>query len=152
MSDVTRRTILASTAGVAASGLIKPAMAQQQPPELFGHAEGGKVTLPPLHAASEGGETLANPQPPGQRLGVAVVGVGHLTLEQIMPAFAEAKNVRCAALVSGHRAKALAIAAQYGVPEKSVYDYASFDAIKDNPDGPQRDTQLMSSRLKSGYV
>ncbi|WP_158808850.1 Gfo/Idh/MocA family protein [Beijerinckia sp. L45] len=134
MSDVTRRTILASTAGVAASGLIKPASAQDQPPALFGRADGDTVTLPPLHAASEGGETLANPQPPGKRLGVAIVGIGHLTLEQIMPAFAEAKNVRCTALVSGHRPKALAIAAQYGVPDTSVYDYASFDAIKDNPD------------------
>jgi len=38
------------------------------------------------------------------------------------------------AMQSGQSSKALAIAAQYGVPEKSVYDYASFDAIKDNPD------------------
>lgn len=135
MPDMTRRMILASTAGVAASGLVTPAAAaQEQPAQLFGRADGDKVTLPPLHAASEGGEDLANPMPPGKRLGVAVVGIGHLTLEQIMPAFAEAKNVRCTALVSGHRAKALAIAAQHGIPDKSVYDYASFDTIKDNSD------------------
>ncbi len=135
MQDPTRRSILAGTAGLAALSLGQAAAAAPEQPEaLYGKAEGGKVTLPPLHAASEGGELLANPQPPAQRLGIAVVGIGHLTLEQIMPGFAQAKAVRCTALVSGHRGKALAVAAQYGVPERSVYDYASFDAIKNNPD------------------
>ena len=132
--DPTRRTLLAATVGVAAAGLSGAAAAQEQPAPLFGQVDGGKVVLPPLHAPSEGGEILANPKPPGARLGVAVVGIGHLTLEQIMPGFAAAKNVRCAALVSGHRPKALAVAAQYGVPAKSVYDYEGFDAIRNDPD------------------
>lgn len=135
MADPTRRSILATTAGLAAMGLAPAAAADvEQPAALFGKTEGDKVTLPPLHASSEGSESLANPQPPAQRLGVAVVGIGHLTLEQIMPGFAQAKNVRCTALVSGHREKALATAAQYGIPERSIYDYASFDAIRNNPD------------------
>ena len=135
MEDPTRRSILATTAGLAALSFAAPAAAaEQQPAALYGKTEAGKIILPPLHAASEGGENLANPQPHAQRLGIAVVGIGHLTLEQIMPGFAQAKNVRCAALVSGHRDKALAVAAQYGVPERSVYDYASFDAIKNDPD------------------
>ena len=133
MSDLTRRTILAASAGVTASSLVTPAGAQQ-PAQLFGQVENGKVTLPPLHAASEGGEKLDNPMPPGKRLGVAVVGIGHLTLEQIMPGFAQAKSVRCTALVSGNRSKAQAIAAQHGVPDSGIYDYASFDSIKNNPD------------------
>ena len=36
------------------------------------------------------------------------------------------------ALVSGERDKARAIAAQYGVKESSLYDYASFDRLRDN--------------------
>ncbi len=37
------------------------------------------------------------------------------------------------ALVSGDPAKARAVAGQYGVPPQNLYDYASFDRIRDNP-------------------
>ena len=134
MTDLTRRTILAASAGVTAAGLVTPAAAQSEPPALFGSVKAGKVELPPLHGPSEGGGTIANPLPPGKRRGVAVVGIGHLALEQIIPGFGSAKRVRLAALVSGHREKALAVAAEHGVPETHVYDYKSFDAIKENPD------------------
>ncbi len=36
--------------------------------------------------------------------------------------------------MSGHRPKAEAIAAQYGVSPKAIYDYESFGALKDNKD------------------
>ena len=36
------------------------------------------------------------------------------------------------ALVSGHRDKALRIAAEYGVPENSIYSYENFDSIASN--------------------
>ena len=134
MIDLTRRKILAASAGATAAGLISPASAaDSQPPALYGSAKDGKVELPPLHGPSEGGGDIANPLPPGKRLGVAVVGIGHLSLEQIIPAFGTAERVKLTALVSGRRDKALAIAAEHGVPEKSVYDYTSFDKIKDDP-------------------
>ena len=53
---------------------------------------------------------------------------------QILPGFGEAKHVRLTALVSGERDKALAVAAQHGVPEKNIYDYGNFDSLKNNPD------------------
>ena len=135
MTDLTRRTIIAASAGATAAGLIGAAQAAEgQPPALYGTVKDGKVTLPPLHAPSEGGENIANPLPPAKRLGIAVVGIGHLSLEQILPAFGTASNVRLAALVSGNRDKARVVAAQHGVPDKSVYDYKSFDTIKDNSD------------------
>jgi predicted dehydrogenase len=131
----TRRSLLTAAAGLAGSSLINAASgAESQPVELFGHVQGGKVVLPSLHAASEGKENLANPQPVDKRLGIAIVGIGHLTLEQILPGFAEAKSVRPVALVSGSREKARTVAAQYGVPEKSLYDYKDFDRIRDNPE------------------
>ena len=65
--------------------------------------------------------------------GVAVVGLGHLALEQILPGFGQAKSVRVTALVSGHREKALAVAGQHGISPANIYDYANFDAIKNNP-------------------
>lgn len=134
MIDLTRRKILAASAGASAAGLVASASAVGgQPSALYGSVKDDKVELPPLHGPSEASGAIANPLPPGKRLGVAVVGIGHLALEQIVPAFGTAKRVKLTALVSGHRDKALAVAAEHGVPERSVYDYASFDRIKDDP-------------------
>ena len=135
MSDVTRRTLIAAAGTATAAGLVAPAAAaEEQKPAFFGGAKDGKVEMPPLHAPSEGGEKLPNREPPAKRLGVAVVGIGHLTLEQIVPAFGTAKDVRLAALVSGHRDTALAVAAQNGLAAAKVYDYAGFDAIRNDAD------------------
>ena len=109
------------------------AAAGPEDPHAVGTVAGGKVELPPLHAESEAGGPIPNVEPPAKRLGVAVVGLGHFALEQILPGFGQAKSVRLTALVSGHREKALAVAAQHGVPGNSVYDYAAFDTIRDNP-------------------
>ena len=135
MSDLTRRTLIAAAGSASAAGLVLPAPAagaEGQNPAFFGGAKDGQVEMPPLHAPGEGSEALPNRQPPAKRLGVAVVGIGHLTLEQIVPAFGSAKNVRLAALVSGHRDTAQAVAAQNGVPAAKVYDYAGFDAIRND--------------------
>ena len=135
MVEITRRNVIAATAGVTAAGLILPAAAaESEPPALLGSVKDGKVELPPLHGPSEGGGKVQNREPPAKRLGVAVVGIGHLSLEQIIPAFGTAKNVRLTALVSGNRDKASAIAAQNGVPASHIYDYKNFDNIKNNPD------------------
>ncbi|WP_419730878.1 Gfo/Idh/MocA family protein [Lichenicola sp.] len=143
MAELTRRTLFGSTAGLAAGiGLIAPALGAtapmapsgQEPGALRGSVADGKVTLPPLHQASEQNGEAPNPMPPGKRLGVAVVGLGALALENIIPGFGEAKSVRLTALVSGEPDKARIVAAQYGVPEKNLYSYADFDRIRDNPD------------------
>jgi len=137
MTEMTRRTLFGTTAALAGSaGLAGTAMAagiQQEPAALRGAVENGQVNLPPLHAASEANSEPANPMPPGKRLGIAVVGLGNLALEEIIPAFGQAKHVRLAALVSGNPEKARIIGAQYGVDANSLYDYANFDRIRDNP-------------------
>ncbi len=130
MLPITRR----AAATGAASILGAQFAAAQQPPELRGKAEGGKVELPNINAASEVESTLANPDPMAKRLGIAVVGIGRLTLEQIMPGFAQSRHARVTALVSGDPAKARTVAAQYGVAETHLYDYAGFDRLRDNPD------------------
>ena len=132
MTNVTRRS-LAAAAAVAGLGLATSAQADQ-PPDLLGKTEGGKVELPDLYAPSEARGTIPTPDQPARRLGVAVVGLGHLSLEQILPGFGSARHVRLAALVSGERDKARAIAAQYGVDERHLYDYAGFDRLRDDPD------------------
>jgi glucose-fructose oxidoreductase len=74
------------------------------------------------------------PDPPGRKLGWAIVGLGSLSINQILPAFARCEASKVTALVSGSPEKAQKLAARYGVPEKNIYSYANYDAIRDNPD------------------
>ncbi len=76
----------------------------------------------------------AVPEPPGRKLGWAIVGLGSLAINQILPAFARCEKSRVVALVSGHRDKAMKLAARYGVAQKGLYDYAGYDAIAGNPE------------------
>jgi predicted dehydrogenase len=72
-------------------------------------------------------------QPPGERLGWAIVGLGDFACNHILPAFAACARSKVTALVSGDRAKAQRVARQYGVPEDGVYTYDTFDQLRDNP-------------------
>ena len=130
MPPITRRAVTAAAASILGAQYA----AAQQPPELRGKAENGRVDLPSISAPSQVEPTLANPDPVAKRLGIAVVGIGRLTLEQIMPGFGQSRHARVTALVSGDPAKARTVAAQYGVPEANLYDYAGFDRLRDNPD------------------
>ncbi len=92
------------------------------------------VKLGPLDAPSEKPkETPPLPEPPEKRLGIAVVGIGHLTAEQILPAFGSSRSTKLVALVSGDRKKAELVASHHGVDPKRIYDYAGFDRIADDP-------------------
>ena len=119
MADLSRRFLTA-----AGLGLVGTARAQEAP----------KIELPPVEQPGGADQPIPNPDPVGRRLGVAVVGIGHLSLEQILPGFGQARHVKLAALVSGDPAKARTVAAQYGVPDTHVYDYAGFDRLRDNAD------------------
>jgi predicted dehydrogenase len=74
------------------------------------------------------------PEPPGRKLGWAIVGLGNLAINQILPAFAKCEKSRVVALVSGHPDKAQKLAARYGVSPKAIYDYQSYDSLRDNPE------------------
>jgi predicted dehydrogenase len=71
--------------------------------------------------------------PAEKTIGFALVGIGSLSMGQILPAFAKCKVARPVALVSGHPDKAKAQAAKYGIDPKNIYNYENFDTIKDNP-------------------
>jgi predicted dehydrogenase len=85
-----------------------------------------------LAAGAIGGPALAAG---GERkIGYAIVGLGGYGLGIIAPQFRNCRNSRLVALVSGDAAKARRVAAEYGVPERNLYDYANFDRIRDNPE------------------
>jgi predicted dehydrogenase len=76
---------------------------------------------------------LVVPEPPGRKLGWAIVGLGSLSIHQILPAFAECEKSKVVALVSGHPEKANKLALRYGVDPKNIYNYQNYDSIRDNP-------------------
>ncbi len=77
---------------------------------------------------------LVVPEPPGKKLGWAIVGLGSLSINQILPAFAKCEKSRVVAFVSGHPDKANKLALRYGVSQKNIYNYQNYDSIKDNPE------------------
>jgi predicted dehydrogenase len=85
-------------------------------------------------AAGAMGGVSAWAAPAERKLGYAVVGLGGYGLGVIIPQFKNCQNSRLVALVSGDADKARRVAAEYGVPEKNLYNYQNFDSIRDNPD------------------
>ncbi|HEY1263867.1 MAG TPA: Gfo/Idh/MocA family oxidoreductase [Terriglobales bacterium] len=103
--------------------------------KFFGRVGGGVV------AANLAGAWLHNaaaelhvPDPPGRKLGWAIVGLGNLAINQILPAFAKCEKSKVVAFVSGHPDKANKLALRYGVHPKNIYNYENYDSIKDNPE------------------
>ncbi|MGI4758913.1 MAG: Gfo/Idh/MocA family protein [Janthinobacterium lividum] len=127
---LSRRGFLRSATGaLAAAALTAGAAAQTSKP-----GSETAVKLSPIHAANEPPESAPGPfLPPNKRVGFAVVGLGRLSLDQILPAFAKSDYCKVTALVSGDRGKALKIAAQYGIAESNIIDYAGYEKLKDMP-------------------
>ncbi|SAL86529.1 oxidoreductase domain-containing protein [Caballeronia arvi] len=98
-------------------------------------ADANQVRLPLIQDANteQKEDTPDANLPPDERIGYAIVGLGRLSLNQILPALAQCKYSKVTALVSGDRTKALRIAHQYGVPEVDIYDYQNFERLADNP-------------------
>ena len=112
----------------AVTALGTGALAQEKPNAA------NEVQLSQIHASTEAPEKAPGPfLPANRRVGFAIVGLGRLSLNQILPAFAKSDACKPVALVSGDRAKALKIAAQYGVAETNITDYAGFEKLKDMP-------------------
>jgi predicted dehydrogenase len=72
------------------------------------------------------------PLPPDGRIRYAVVGLGHLALEEILPALVACKKSRLVALVSGSPDKMAKVATQYGVKAENCYNYETYDQLKSN--------------------
>jgi len=86
-------------------------------------------------ALTKGAEAeLVVPDPPGKKLGWAIVGLGSLAINQILPAFAKCEKSKVVAFVSGHPDKAHKLALRYGVSAKNIYNYENYDSITNNPE------------------
>jgi len=93
------------------------------------------VTFTPIEHPTENPKpAVPSPMRPSKRIGYAIVGLGRLSLNQILPALVKCKKSIPVALVSGDKEKAKKVAIQYGINEKNIYNYQNFDDIKNNPD------------------
>ena len=137
-ADPVRRTLLAVGGGLAGglSLAALPASAAPRPAAAAaideGSADGAKVTFDPIHdPQTERPEGQPpNPDAPDKRVGFAVLGLGRLALENVIPALAQCRHARLTALVSGDPAKLKTVAAQHGIAAEHCYGYADFDRIK----------------------
>lgn len=72
----------------------------------------------------------ALPWAPGERVGFALVGLGRLSLDELIPAFAQCGKARLTALMSGSPGKARKVAAALGLPESSLYGYDDYERLR----------------------
>ena len=87
-------------------------------------AAGSLLTMPNLLRA----------QPAPRKLGVALVGLGNYSTNQLAPALQETDSCYLAGIVTGTPDKAKTWAEKYSIPQKNIYNYQTFDQIRDNPD------------------
>jgi len=102
----TRRQFLGNTAVLAAASMLPMTARAQQSPA---------------------------PTDAGNKIGWALVGIGRLTEGEILPALANCKNARLAAVVTGHPDKAKPIISHFGLDPAAVYRYETYDKLADNP-------------------
>ena len=138
-SGFNRRQFLQGAVLTGAAALTVERLSGQGHPESS-PASGSSLIRPAAPGAPEDPQ-LAPPdkQPPTlnvptreQQLGWAIVGLGKLTVEEILPAFGACKSSYPAALVSGHPEKARQLADIYGVDPRAIYGYEDFERIRDN--------------------
>ncbi|HET7221110.1 MAG TPA: Gfo/Idh/MocA family oxidoreductase [Vicinamibacterales bacterium] len=73
------------------------------------------------------------PAPPEKQVGFALVGLGNLAINQLMPAFGRSRLAKLVGFVSGRPEKARQLAQLYGVDAKNIYSYDNYERIADNP-------------------
>jgi glucose-fructose oxidoreductase len=104
----------------------------------FIQAAGGTVAATPLVTPSAVDAVAQVPQvrlpePPGTQVGFALVGLGNLAINQLMPAFARCQRAKLVGFVSGRPEKAKQLAQVYGVDPRNIYNYDNYDRVADNP-------------------
>lgn len=69
-----------------------------------------------------------------KKLGIALVGLGSYSTNQLAPALQLTKYCRLAGVVTGSRDKGVQWAGKYGFSEKNIYGYDTMSRLADNPE------------------
>jgi predicted dehydrogenase len=75
---------------------------------------------------------FALPDPPGEKLRWAIVGLGNFAVGEAIPGFIDSQHARMTAFVSGSPAKQRDLGARFGVSK--FYNYQNFDSIANDPE------------------
>ncbi|MBR0655208.1 Gfo/Idh/MocA family oxidoreductase [Roseomonas arctica] len=134
--QATRRDVIKvgglAGAALAAGAAGVPGFPPPSPLDVGG-VEGDAVNFPNWRSSAEPPSgPLRRPTSPSERIGFAIVALGRITLEEVLPALAECLHARPVALVSGSPEKARLVAAQYGIPPEAVHSYEEFERLADN--------------------
>ncbi|GJG85812.1 glucose-fructose oxidoreductase [Gemmatimonadetes bacterium T265] len=96
-------------------------------------AQPPKVEFPPTQKSTERKEGgPPTPEPPDQRVGYCVIGLGRIALTQMIPGMGESKRSKLVAVMTGDPNKGRAVAAQYGLDPRRVYGYDEWDRLRDD--------------------
>src|SRR6187401_1947975 len=79
-------------------------------------------------------ETMSDKNKKDGKLGIALVGLGGYAGGQLAPALLQTSNCYLAGIVTGTPSKIPVWKEKYNIPDKNIYNYETFDSIKDNPD------------------
>ena len=85
-----------------------------------------------LGALTLAGAACAAPGRTKESLGVALVGLGSYSTNQLAPALQDTQHCHLAAVVTGTPDKAERWKQKYGLSDEAVYNYDNFDRIADN--------------------
>ena len=120
-----------SSVGLAFGGAGAPGY--QEPSRVdTGGVKNGHVTFPNWRGEAEPRTPPPAPLPPAERVGYAIVALGRLSLEEILPAFGECRMSRPVTLISGSPDKARTVARQYGISEEAIHAYAEMEKLREN--------------------
>ena len=72
--------------------------------------------------------------PRDRQVGIALVGLGQYSTEQLGPALLETQYCRLAGVVTGTPSSGERFQKKYGFPEQNIYNYDNFDTIANNED------------------
>jgi predicted dehydrogenase len=85
---------------------------------------------PDIHETLE----IATPFSPAKKLGIALVGLGTYSHDQLAPALLETKFCKLSGLITGSSSKTSEWKAKYNISDSNIYTYDNFDQIADNAD------------------
>lgn len=69
-----------------------------------------------------------------EKLGIALVGLGHYSKGQLAPSLLETEHCYLSAIVTGTESKAQEWAGKYNISKNNIYNYENFDNIASNKD------------------
>ena len=93
-----------------------------------------KVGMGAALASAASPSITARPLFQEKKFGVALVGLGSYSTNQLAPALQQTSRCQLAGIVTGTPEKAEKWRKQYNIPDKNIYNYETFDRIAENKD------------------